>query len=199
VRAAPAALAALLVVVAGCGSSGPQADARDLPRLVLQPRDLPPAFIRFAAGKQVTADATGDSRADPARFGRKGGWIARYRLPGGDRAQTGPQIVESRTDVFDGGGGADSDLDAYRSDLGELAGSTGSRALEAPDLGDEAFAVTRAQGTGRFRIRLYTFVWRKANVSAALSATGFDRRFTAEQALALARAQERRIETVLGS
>jgi hypothetical protein len=197
VRATPAALAALLVVVAGCGSE-PHARAGDLPRLVLQPRDLPAAFVRFAAGKQVTADVTGDSRADPARFGRQGGWIDRYRLPGGDRAEAGPQIVESRADVFEGGGGADSDLDAYRADLGELTRSTGSRTIEAPALGDEAFAVTRAQGTGRFRIRLYTFVWRRANVSAALSATGFDRRFTAEQALALARAQERRIEAVLG-
>jgi hypothetical protein len=198
VRATQAALAALLVVAAGCGS-GPQVKARDLPRLVLQPRDLPPAFIRFAAGKQATADVTGESRADPVRFGRLGGWVARYRLPGGERAESGPQIVESRADVFEGGGGADRDLDAYRSDLSELARPAGSRTLQAPSLGDEAFAVTTAQGAGRFRIRLYTLVWRKANVSAALSATGFDRRFTFMQALALARAQARRIEAVLES
>jgi hypothetical protein len=197
VRATPAALAALLVVVAGCGSE-PHAKARDLSRLVLQPHDLPATFVRFAAGKQVTADVTGDNRADPERFGRLGGWIARYRLPGGDRAKTGPQIVESRADIFENSGGADADLDAYRSNLSELAGPTGSRTLEAPSLGDEAFAATRAQGTGRFGIRLYTFVWRKANVSAALSATGFDRRFTFEQAVALARAQARRIDAVLG-
>jgi len=193
-----AALAALIgVVAAGCGNEQ-RAKARDLPRLVLQPRDLPTAFTRFAAGRQVTADVAGDRRADPERFGRLGGWIARYRSTGAGRPG-GPQIVESRADVFEGRGGADRDLDAYRADLSELAGPTSMRELRAPPLGEEAFALTRAQGSGRFRIRLYTFVWRDANVSAELSGTGFDGRFTVEQALALARAQARRIDAVLGS
>jgi hypothetical protein len=188
-----AALAAVVsVLAAGCGSDQ-AAKARDLPRLVLQTRDLPAAFVRFDSGKQVSADATGDQRMDPARFGRTGGWKARYRLTGGGQAD-GPQIVESRADVFEEAGGAEKDFDAYRSDLSEQDAGT----LEAPALGEEAFALTRAQGSGRSRIRLYTIVWRDANVSASLSATGFDGRFTAGQVLPLARAQARRIEAVLG-
>ncbi len=194
-----AALAALIcVVAAGCSGNDRGAKARDLPRLVLQSSDLPATFVRFDAGKQVNADASGDRRLDPERFGRLGGWKARYRLSGTGQAG-GPQIVESRADVFEGSSGAEQDLDAYRSDLAELAGPTGGRKLQAPALGDEAFAITRAQGSGRFRIRLYTIVWRDANVSAALSATGFDGRFRFEQALALARAQARRVQAVLGS
>jgi hypothetical protein len=192
-----AAVAALVGVVAvGC-SSDRGAKARDLPQLVLQARDLPSAFVQFDGGKQVSADNTGDGRMDPQRFGRLGGWKARYRRTGGGQSD-GPQIVESRADVFEDGGGAERDLDAYRSDLNELAGPSDAGALEAPTLGDEAFALTRAQGSGRARIRLYTIVWRDANVSASLSATGFDGRFTAEQVLAFARAQARRIDAVLG-
>jgi hypothetical protein len=192
-----AALAALIgVFAAGCSGNDRGAKARDLPQLVLQASDLPAAFVRFDAGKQVNADATGAQRVDPERFGRLGGWKVRYRLSGTGQAG-GPQIVESRADVFEGGGGAEQDLDAYRSDLTKLAGPTGGRALQAPALGDEAFALTRAQGSGRFRIRLYTIVWRDANVSAALSATGFDGRFTFGQAVALARAQARRVHAVL--
>jgi hypothetical protein len=193
--AALAALAALIGVVAvGCsGHKGAEARPGDLPRIVLQAGDLPAGFVRFDAGKQVSADATGAGRADPGRFGRLGGWKARYRVTGTDESD-GPQIVESRADVFKEGAGAKKDMDAYRSDLTELAGPTPPKTLEAPGLGDEAFALTRAQG----RIRLYTIVWRDANVSAALSATGFQGRFPFGEALALARRQARRIDKVLG-
>ncbi|MEP6892666.1 MAG: hypothetical protein ABI927_02700 [Gaiellaceae bacterium] len=192
-----AAFASLIPLLAAGCSDDRAVEARDLRRLVLQPSDLPAAFLQFDAGKQVMADRTGERRADPQRFGRLGGWKARYRLTGTPVAG-GPQIVESRADVFKDGGGAEKDLDAYRSDLTELAGQTRVQTLEAPALGDEAFALTRAQGSGRFRIRLYTIVWRDANVSAALSATGFDGRFAFGEALALARAQARRIAVVIG-
>jgi hypothetical protein len=192
VRQSLTALAALIAfVAAGCGDER-IFEARDLRRLVLQASDLPAAFVQFDAGKQVMADRTGDRRADPQRFGRLGGWKARYRLTGTSEAD-GPQIVESRADVFKDGGGAEKDLDAYESDLTELAGQGGARTLEVSALGDEALALTRVQGSGRFRIRLYTIVWRDANVSAALSATGFDGRFAFGEALALAQAQARRI------
>jgi len=191
--AALAALTGLLAV--GCGADQKVVKA-DLPRLVLQPRDLPTGFVQFDAGKQVQADATGRERADAQRFGRLGGWKTRYRRRGSERTP-GPLIVESRADVFEGKG-AERDLDAYRSDLQALAGPDGAQSVESPSLGDETFALTRAQGTGLLRIRLYTVVWRRANVSASLTATGFDRRFRFAQAVALARAQARRIDSALG-
>jgi hypothetical protein len=191
--AALAALTALLVV--GC-SADQKATRGDQPRLVLQPRDLPGTFTQFDAGKQVQADATGPERADPERFGRFGGWKTRYRRAGAERVG-GPLLVESRADVFEGDG-AERDVDAYRSDLQALAGPDGARTVDTPELGAETFALTRAQGSGRFRIRLFTIVWRQANVSASLSATGFDARFQLAQAVALARAQARRIDRVIG-
>jgi len=192
-----AALAALMaLVIAGCGDEqAVRAKAEDLPKILLQPRDLPSGFIQFDAGRQVQADVTGRERADGQRFGRLGGWKTRYRRRGSERTR-GPLLVESRVDVFDGDGSA-RDFDAYRSDLEALAGPDGAESLDAPTLGDETFALTRAQGSDPFRIRLYTIVWREANVSASITATGFDGRFPFSRALALARAQARRIDEVL--
>ena len=196
-RVLAALSAALALVAAGCGDEQ-RVKTSELPRLVLQPSDLPSGFSQFDAGKQVQADTTGRERADAERFGRQGGWKARYRRRGGP-SSVGPLVVESRADFFDADGGAAKDLKAYRIDVNALAGPGGATAVRAPKIGDEAFALTRAQGSGRFRIRLYTIVWRHANVSASVSATGFDGRFPFWRAVALARAQERRIDaTVAG-
>jgi hypothetical protein len=190
-RALAALAVAVLLLAIGCREES-SISANDLPRLVLQPRDLARGFTQFDAGKQVQADSTGRERADAGRFGRLGGWKARYRRRG--TADTvGPLVVESRTDLFKGNGGAERDLDAYRADLNALAGPGGATAVRVPKIGEETFALTRAQGSGRFRIRLYTIVWRHANMSASVSATGFDGRFPLASAVALARAQEKRI------
>ena len=95
------ALAVFLVVVvaAGCGSSAARITAKQLPPLGLQPRDLPSAFERFDEGAQVSLDRVPGPRYDTARFGRQGGWKARYRRAG-TTATPGPLVVESRADVF---------------------------------------------------------------------------------------------------
>jgi hypothetical protein len=193
-----AALAAV-VALAGGGCSSDSGDrearARDLPKLVLQARDLPLGFAKFEAGKQVMADVTGRRRTDPERFGRRGGWKARFRRTGSQSAD-GPQLLESRADVFESTRGAEKDFEAYRGDLQELAGAKGG--LDGPALGAESFALTRAQGSGRSRIRLYIVVWREGNVTAAVIATGFEGRISLAQVAELADDQARRIERILG-
>src|SRR4051812_42446806 len=69
----------LVVVLGACGSGGALIKRPSLPRLVLQQKDLPRGFGEFASGPQVRADFHPGPREDPTRFGRVGGWIARYR------------------------------------------------------------------------------------------------------------------------
>jgi hypothetical protein len=187
--------AALLVVLlfAGCsfgGDGGGRVEQGELRSLVLQPEDLPRVFVRFDEGRQAIADNPGGSRADTQRFGRQGGWKARYRRSGTPRT-AGPLVVESRADVFDSSTGADEDLDAARSDLEEA--ELDWQRIDEPGLGDESFAATLVQRGGTGGVRFYEVFWREANVTASLSVNGFEGRLALAEALELARKQERRI------
>jgi hypothetical protein len=182
------ALAVLLVLTVGaCGGSASRIDKAQLPKLVLQPSDLPRAFSRFDEGAQVQADAVAGPRRDAARFGREGGWKARYHRAGTGTTR-GALVVESRADVFGDAAGAGKDLDAYRAQLAQLHG----RSLAAPKLGDAAAASTQLQAGG---IRFYTIAWRDRNTTASVTVDGFDGKVTLADALALARLQERRLRT----
>jgi hypothetical protein len=182
------ALAVFLVVVvaAGCGSSAARITAKQLPTLVLQPRDLPSAFERFDEGAQVSLDRVPGPRYDTARFGRQGGWKARYRRAG-TTVTPGPLVVESRADVFGSSSDARDDLAAYRD---QFAHAVAAHLLRAPRLGDEAVAMTQLQ-PGTPGVRYYSIAWRNANATGSVTASGFDGRLTFAQALALARAAER--------
>lgn len=163
--------------------------AAALPRLVLQPSDFAAEWTRFDGGRQRLADAPPGDRADPTRFGREGGWIARYRRRGS--AETaGPLVVESRADLFESSGGAEDDFDAARRDLEQAA--SGGEGLDAPDLGDEAHAIALGSGDPG-EIQFFTIVWRDGNVTATLTANGFQGlRFA--HVLELAEKQQARIE-----
>jgi hypothetical protein len=187
------ALALLLVLLmTGCMSDSSSGTSRDeLADLVLQKGDLPPVFELFDEGRQVRADLSTGPRADPTRFGRVEGWKARYRRAG--TPQTGgPLVVESRVDLFDSSGGADDELEAYKLEEEE---TEGTRLLEAPELGDEAFVATLTQTGASSRVRFYRVAWREGDVAASVSVNGFDGKLTLEQALELARKQQRRIES----
>jgi hypothetical protein len=184
------ALAVFLVVVvaAGCGSSAARITAKQLPTLVLQPHDLPSAFERFDEGAQVNLDRVPGPRYDTARFGRQGGWKARYRRAG-TTATRGPLVVESRADVFGSSSDARDDLAAYRD---QFAHAVAAHLLRAPQLGDDAVAMTQLQ-PGTPGVRSYSIAWRDANATGSVTANGFDGRLTFAQALALARAAERHL------
>jgi hypothetical protein len=164
--------------------------ASTLSKLVLQPADLPPVFLRFDEGRQILVDSPGGRRADPARFGREEGWKARYRRTGSQEI-AGPIVVESRADVFESSDGAKDDLDAARADLGDS--ELDWQPIDEPGLGDESFAATHVEpGLGK-GVRYYQVYWRDANVTASVSTNGFEGRFPLADALELARKQEQRI------
>lgn len=183
--------------LAGCSLTGDDGGASievaELQKLVLQPDDLPRSFVRFDEGRQIVADFPAGARADPARFGRRDGWKARYRRVGTIQT-TGPLVIESKADVFDSGEGAEDDFEAARAETDESEPEW--QPIGEPGLGDESFAATLLQGTESSGVRFYQVVWREDNAVASLNVNGFARGLALEDALELARAQERRIATV---
>jgi hypothetical protein len=202
VRARASALFLLALVLAltlgGCvvGGAEQQIGQDTLPRLVLQPGDLSDVWVPFNSGRQVRADAPAGPRSDPQRFGRSGGWIARFRRPGSEET-SGPLVIESRADLFDSVDGAKDDLAAARRELrAPIRGRPVVTPLEDPRVGEEAFAGTilqRSGGGGIADVRFYLIAWRHENVVASVFVNGFEGKLTLAQALELARAQQRRI------
>jgi hypothetical protein len=196
-RPVRAALLLLAILgLAGCSLTGDDdgpasIEVADLGKLVLHPEDLPRSFMRFDEGRQIAADLPAGTRADPARFGRRDGWKARYRR-GGTIQTTGPLLIESKADLFGSGEGAKDDFDAARADIEW-------QPIGEPGLGDESFAATLLQGSETSGVRFYQVIWREDNAVASLNVNGFARGLTLEEVLELARAQERRIETVAES
>jgi hypothetical protein len=191
-------LALLLVVAAaGCSFGGDDSPIRasELNRLVLQPDDLPKAFLRFDEGRQVGVDSPGGRRADPERYGRIDGWKARYRRAGSQKT-AGALVIESRADIFDSSGGAKDDLDAARADVRES--ELGWQPIDEPGLGDESFAVTLVQPVTGGDVRYYQVFWRDGNATASLNVNGFDPGLALGDTLELARKQERRISEAAG-
>jgi hypothetical protein len=187
---------ALLLAASGCSLGGDDGsiEVGQLKDLVLQPADVPAVFQRFDEGRQVMADQPGGSRADPSRFGREGGWKARYRRQGTSRTR-GPLVIESRTDVFESAGGAEDDFGAAKREKGGLGGQE----VQAAELGDDSFAITLLQGQRRSGVRHYLLFWRTDNATASVLVNGFDDGMQLEDAVALARKQARRIEAAANS
>jgi hypothetical protein len=191
VRAARAAAVVLvLAAVSACGGGGSGGiSADDASALVLHQADLHGPFASFASGPVAGLDTAGTPRADPERWGRKGGWIARFRRAGSATTR-GPLVVESRVDVFSGSDGATKDLAAYRKTFEDTGGT--ARLIKAPALADGAVAMTAVQ-RGLNTVRFYTVAWRHGNATASVAVNGFDRRVTLSDAAALARRQDARI------
>jgi hypothetical protein len=170
------------------GDDSAAIDKAELKGLVLQPSDLPEAFIRFDEGRQTRIDQPGGTLAEVDRFGRQDGWKARYRRPGSP-ATKGPLVVESKVDVFGDSDGAEKELAAEREDIIEGLRVEG----DAPGLGDESFVATGTQGSGRFAVRSYLVGWRHENAAATVLANGFEGKFTRARAVELARKQQARL------
>jgi hypothetical protein len=136
-----------------------------VPRLVLRPADLSPAFFPLGEGRE----------------GRNG-WRARYRRLGSERTD-GPIGVDSRANALESSDAAGDDLEAARTDLDDW------QPIGEPGLGDESFAGTRVGSD----VRYYQVHWREDNVTASLALNGVEGRFPFSDALELARKQEERI------
>jgi hypothetical protein len=194
-RAASATVLALSLVLTGCaGDDESTLRSAQLPELVLQPSDLPPVFERFDEGPQGAADAPAGARADPARFGRQGGWKARYSREA-TTDTTGPLVVESRVDLFESEDGAEDDLEAYRQEFAEAAADPSrgqAEVLPPPELGEGAAAWTLRE-IGVMDVRYFTVAWRTRNVTASVRLSGLEGKLTLEDALEIARRQQDRI------
>lgn len=175
------------------GSDSAAIDPSQLKGLVLQPGDLPPVFERFDEGPQARIDQPGGTLARVGRFGRQGGWKARYRRPG-TSATSGPLVIESKADVFEEPDGARDELRRMRSNLIE-----GLRLVRAePGLGDDSFVATGTQGSGRFAVRFYLVGWRWRNATASVLANGFEGNLTRADVVELARKQQARLDAASG-
>jgi hypothetical protein len=183
VRRVVTILAALAAI--SCDASEQRIAADQLPNVVLQPADLP-SFSQFGLGAQVTADAHAGPRKDPARFGRLGGWIARYR-PADASVRDGPLVVESRADLFPSASAAKQDLDAYSTEYETTIARSSGKKLGEVAVGDQARAFTFGSGSDFF----YVVAWRKANGTASVLVEGSA--VTLDDALALARKQSARL------
>lgn len=190
-----AAKASILVVavtaasLSGCMGDATSVPAAALSRIVLQPADVSGAFDRFDEGRLALADQPEGRRAQPDRFGRTGGWKARYRRRGGAEIR-GPIVIESRADRFGSSGGAEQELDAI---AGEVAADVSDRGL-----GDEALVASSTQPGFPRKLRNVTIAWRSANVVAVLTVSGFQGRLRDADALRLARLQQARIDAAAG-
>jgi hypothetical protein len=188
---AVAAMVALAALATGCGKRENLIALKRLSKLVLQPRDMGPGFLRFDVGEQTFTDARRGPRFDPNRFGREGGWKARYRRTG-SAVMSGPLVIESRADLFDSAGGAKKDLAAYDEEFrSTIAGSVGRR-IDASTLGPDAVAISFRQGM----VRYFRLAWRERNATGYVSVSGFEGRIDVEPAARLARKQRARMRRV---
>jgi hypothetical protein len=177
------------VLLSGCGKSTHAVRAESASALVLHDDDLAAPFSPFYVGAPTHLDTAGTSRANATRYGRKGGWIARFHRAGSPQTR-GPLVVESRADVFGGSDGATRDLAAYRRDFAAVPGD--SAVSEVPRVGEETTAWTSLRA-GTLSTRFYRIAWRDRNVTASIVVDGFADKVTLADAVRLARAQELRI------
>jgi hypothetical protein len=184
--------AAIGVFAAGCfggdDGGGSSVSASEGESLVLQQEDVGSELTQFDRGVQRRADFS-PPRDDPERFDRQGGWKARFsRL--GTRTTEGALVVSSLVDLFESADGAAQDFELYKTSLDQFV-SAGGRVVPVSGLGGDAYAVTFRQGLKPNVIHHYAIAWRDGPVTASVTANGF--RLTWPEALALARAQEKRI------
>ena len=178
------------LTLAACGGSGGHTVAAgQLSSLVLRQKDVGGAFASFYDGPQVNLDNAGTVRADPQRYGREGGWIARYHR-GGSPSTRGPLVIESRVDIFKDAAGAKTDLLAYSDVLKKMPGAHLLRLTQ--QIGDGAVGVTFSQASAK-PLRFYRIAWRDRNVTASVILEGFDGHLGLDQAMTLALNQERLI------
>ena len=195
-RVAVLACTAALPAACGGGSSQPALTTSSLRPLVLQPAQMQ-SYAQFDAGRQSRTDLHRGPRGDATRFGRIGGWKARYKRAGGTATTAGPLLVESRADAFRSGGGAKKDLAAYADEWKQTvtaAGATAAAYFAVSGLGDEARGVDLVQGPRATGQRLIVVAWRRGPVTASVSAMGLASKLTRAPVVALARKQDAAVE-----
>jgi hypothetical protein len=172
--------------------------AARLEPLVVLPEDLattggPPAFQRFDEGRLLLADQPGGARSDPLRFGRLGGWKARYRRT--DPADKGGiLVIDSKVDLFADEAGAARELDAIVVD----APRSGARAVPPPrSFGDSTVALVIEQPASD-SVGYYIVAWRRGPFVGWVQVSGFRGRVSLEDAMALVERVDGRLSNAGG-
>ena len=189
---AAGATAFLLValVLAGCGtSSGKKLSDRELGTLVLQEADLP-ALKQYASEHQVRSELDPVLERDPTKFGRQGGWTARYQRP--TTSGRGPLTESSIATVFSDAHGARKYVAAVKGNQERTNIAAGLKEVEVPALGDETVAVASAKAPSR-SVRSVLITWRDGRFVGSVTALGFAQQMNVADVVALARKQEKRI------
>ena len=186
-----AILLALAFLAAGCfgGGNGGSASASKGESLVLSQSDVGDEFTQFDKGSQRLADLT-PPRDEVDRFGRTGGWKARFSRPG-TRTTDGPLVISSLADLFGSADGARKDFALYEQFLGGFEVTGGEKVVISDPATDEFAAVTYQQGLAPNAVTYYVVAWRTGNVTASLNVNGF--KLTWEQVVALMNKQDEQI------
>jgi hypothetical protein len=187
----PLVIASLSLLALGCGGGSGESLSERGDELVLAFEDVGAPFRQFDRGRQLRTDLS-PPRDDPNRFGREGGWRARFHRPGSP-ATRGPIVIDSRADLFGSPAGAERDFALYEELLDGLAEGARGRRIAAPPLAEKARAVTFDQGFPPNSVRHYVIAWRDGRVTASVSVNGFERGIRFADAIALARKQQLRI------
>jgi hypothetical protein len=184
-RFGPVALALLCAAVAGgCGSSSGISSSH-VKELVLTKADLRGEYSRFADGPTATLDTQGTTRADPERFGRQAGWVARFRRADGRRS--GALVIASAADVFRSSKGARDDLRAYADDFARQTANGLGKRVVVRGLGESAVGA-RLSGPGGSAS--FVIAWVEGNATASVTASGLAEKLGVADVIALARRQE---------
>lgn len=187
-------LVLLLASVGACDRGPERITVDQLRLLVLQPSDVGSGFLQFDFARQDLLDYSAGPRRDPERFGREGGWKARYRRQGRE-VKSGPLVIESRTDLFPEEGNAEQDLEAYEDEFAAAIRDSGGRAqlIDVPGIGDRVVAMSLLQGSGLRAVRYFRIAWREGNLTAFVSVSGFEGRVSLTDAVRLALRQQARM------
>lgn len=141
-----------------------------LETIALQPEDLAqlgPAFEPFDVGPTQILDVLPAPQSAPDRFGRIGGWKARYRQ--GPDVTTGILVIDSRIDLFPDAGAAASDLAAYAARYSTQAGPARAT-ISTPSLGQGATMSTTVL-VDQTHVRTATIAWRQGSFTGQVVAS----------------------------
>jgi hypothetical protein len=150
-------------------------------------------FVEFDFGPTQLVDALPAPQGPTDRFGRLGGWKARYRQS--PEVTTGVLVVDSRVDVFPDAEAAVADLDAYSERYSDQAGEPGA-AMSHPAVGDAAtmLAIVPADET---HVRSAMLAWRSGPFTGQVVTSGLGDVDVSAAAVTLATAVAQRMSSAV--
>lgn len=198
---------AVAAIAAGCGGGGSKNGAatpatpgqtkasiyNDPARFVLTEQDVPTGYVLDAQNtRAITNQDSAKGRGDAylrqiLSWGRIAGYASSWR-PGKVDVQ-GPLQVFSTASTYDNVGGAE---DAFAQGLKEV--SSAYKRVDSKGVGDESRMLTRVLDGPNGKLTQYAIVWRRGQVIATIAATSLQDTVSADDALAFAQKQEKRIE-----